>query len=477
VLHLIDESADINVTFDDALVTESIRNLEEHGALDDAQAMRRAVAEASDRQAQVGVRARHLGQRLELPSRLTRARALAPFVLLALALLIALFGAALAGQVMDTVDRRINVMAALAALLGLHWLTLLAWLLALCLPQRLAGAGNALGHLWLSLTARLTLGRGGEAAVLPRALVGLLERARLLPWVLGLASHLIWVLSFAVVLAALLFALAFRSYTLTWETTILSSETFVSAVHWLGVVPGWLGFPTPDANTVVAPVAGASGQRVWALWLLGCVTVYGLLPRLACAAWCALMFRSRRARLLPDYGLPYYRKLFARLDAMAPAVIVDPDPGLATGAASSTASGQYCGSTAPMVAVVAFELPPEMSWPPATLDRSAVLQLRADGSAGQRREVLDALARAHPRLSVVACAAASSPDRGTARMIRDILASSGQCRVLLMASGGAAGLPVIADSLVARWREWLATSQLQVECFTDWQQASRLEPT
>lgn len=448
-----------------ALVTEAVRELESRGPLDDAQALRAALAAAPGREAQVAERAWLLGERLELPERLRRARAAAPFVLLGLAALIALAGFLLAGQVVGATDRRINVMAALAALLGVHAFTLALWLLLLLWPG--SGAGSTLGRLWLELTARLTLGRGAEPAALLRALLALLERARLLPWVLGFASHAVWALSFAAVLAALVFALMFRSYTLSWETTILDPQSFVAAVRALGVAPAWLGFPVPDAATVLAPVADAAGQRRWALWLVGCVLVYGLLPRLLCALWCAAVWRLRRARLAPDHDAPYYRKLFARLDALAPPVVVDAE---ARAQDWQLAQASYAGQISDTFAVLGFELPPEVPWPPGPLPPGPSTVLKVDGGAGERRDALDTLARLRPRALVLACHAGSSPDRGTERFLRELLPTCGQCHLWLTAAAEP------APAQCARWQSWLAASGLQeVGCFADWESAIRFE--
>jgi len=444
--------------FADAVVTESIRLIEEHGPLDDAQALRGAIAAGGSREQQVVQRAHLLGRRLELQARWQRARALAPLVLLGMASAIVLAGLALAGSVVDAQDRRINVMAALAALLGLHALTLALWLVALALP--FASFGSALGRLWLELTARLTLGRGAEPAALLRAVLRLLERARLLPWLLGLASHAIWALSFAVVLAVLLFALAFRSYTLSWETTILGPEVFVAWVQGLGAAPAWLGFPVPDAATVRAPVADAAGQRQWALWLVGCVAVYGLLPRLACLLLCGVLWRARRDALAPDFAEPYYRRLFARLDALAPATVVDAD---GRHAARHPPQPRGAGETSDTLAVIGFELPPEIDWPPQPLPGAASIVRRIAGSAAERQGVLDELARTRPRTVVLACHAASSPDRGTERFVRDLLPHCGECRIWL------AGQPAPTEAQAARWRDWLQAADLQaVPCGTDW---------
>ena len=439
----------------DALLTESIRLIEEQGPLDDAQALRGALAVAGSREQQVTQRACLLADRLDLQARLQRTRALAPWVLLAMTGAIVLAGLALAGSVVDTQDRRINVMAALAALLGLHGLTLALWLIALALPA--ASFGTALGRLWLELTARLTLGRGAEPAALLRALLGLLERARLLPWALGFVSHAIWALSFAVVLAVLLFALAFRSYTLSWETTILSPELFVAWVRGLGTAPAWLGFPVPDAATVLAPLPDAAGQRAWAWWLIGCVAVYGLLPRVLCLLLCIAVWHARRGALMPDFAQPYYRRLFARLDALAPAAVVDADGRAADWRRSPATSA---GPTSDQLALIGFELPPECDWPPPALPPAAAIVQRIAGSAAERQSVLDMLARERPRTVVLACHGASSPDRGTERFVRELLPHCGECRLWL------SGQPAPTEAQCARWRAWLqAVGLAEVRCF------------
>jgi hypothetical protein len=137
---------------------------------------------------------------------MTRARHWAPWVLLGLVALIVVAGLGLAGNVVGGGERHINVIVALVSLLGLHALTLLLWLIGLWLPAGSFGTAS-LGWIWLSLTARVAGGKRGQAPLLVRATTGLLTRARLLPWAFGLVSHGIWSLSFAVVLAAMLFAL------------------------------------------------------------------------------------------------------------------------------------------------------------------------------------------------------------------------------------------------------------------------------
>ena len=76
---------------------------------------------------------------------------------------------------------------------------------------------------------------------------------------------------------------------------------------------------------------------------------------------------------------------------------------------------------------------------------------RIDGSAPARRALLDKLAEARPRASLLVCHAASSPDRGTERFLRDLLAHCGECRLWLADAGKDA-----ADAAASqRWIDWL----------------------
>lgn len=435
-------------SFQDAILTEAVQTIEQTGPLEDAQAMREAMALRDDGPGRIAERARILGARIGLVDELARGRAWAPWVLAGMVALIVFAGLALAGDVIGGAERRINVVVALASLLGLHLLTLCFWLLGLVLPT---GSFNlSFGWLWLALTARVAGGRRGQAPVLLRAGTRLLHRARLLPWALGFVSHAVWTLSFATALVSLVFALAFRHYRLDWETTILDPGFFVHAVAWLGVAPSWLGFPLPDVQAVLAPQATAAGQRAWALWLTGCVVAYGLLPRLLLAMLCAAVWHERRKRLQPDLSQPCYRALLARFEALAPRSIVDADHGAPP---RSAASGLALDSTTDELLAVGFELPDETPWPPEALQGTGARMLRIDGSAGARRDLLDTLAHEHPRRVLIVCRAASSPDRGTERFVREVIALCGECRLWLHGAGADA-------AALARWQAWLADTGL-----------------
>lgn len=454
------------LSFADALTTEAIRRIESDGPLDDQSVLRQLARAPEPAPWPLVQRARLLAERLGLPGRLARARDLAPLVLLGLATLMVVAGLGLAGAVVDAQERRINVIASLAGLLGLHGLSLLVWLTALLVPGHARGGALA-GRLWLALTARTALGRGREGAALLQAGVQLLERARLLPWLLGLASHLLWAIGFAVAIAALLGALAFRRYTLGWETTLLDPGQFARAIDALAWLPGRIGFPVPDATLIRAagdPAAppDAAGQAVLAWWLVGCVVVYGLLPRLLCALWCGALWQARSHRLQPDFALPYYRQLQARLDALAPARVVDAEHAPGRGAGLPQPADDAPG--APVL--LAFELPPEQPWPPVDLPPE-VRAWACDGSAAARAAAAQQVAAWRPRRLVVACQAAASPDRGTERLLRELLPLTASLRLWLV------GADQADEAQRARWPRWLHDTGLDalVHCHPHWQAA------
>jgi len=157
------------------------------------------------------------------------------------------------------------------------------------------------------------------------------------------------------------------------------------------------------------------------------------------------------------------RAVFARLDALEPPVVTDPEQRSTQAVPPRRTLG---GPAIPdTLAVIGFELPPEMPWPlPGSLNLAEgvggepVLLQRIDGSAAERQKVLAALEQARPWSLLVVCHAASSPDRGTARFLREVAPLARQCHLLLaLEAGGAA--PGSAESR-RRWADWLSSEQL-----------------
>ncbi|CAM5782094.1 DUF2868 domain-containing protein [Ottowia pentelensis] len=436
-----------------ALVGAAVQHIESAGALDDAAELRQAFAAQPTRAAQVQARAWLLGRRLGLPQELARWRQWGGWVALALAVLIALAGLA-AGRSVLAPDRSINAVAAFVSLLGLHALTLTVWLLGLL--ATLAGLhvrlGDwSLGRLALGLVARWPQGRGPHALDLWRGFGAVMQRQRLWPWLTGLISHGIWTAAFVLTLAVLAFGFAFQTYRLSWQTTILSAEFFQRFVQITGALPAALGFPVPDAQAVAQVgqagagfVPPAAGQREWAWWLMGCVAVYGLLPRALLALLSAWRWRAGVARLKGvDMADPEVQRIVRRLDALEPppAVIDAEHPG--AGAAAPAWPAAAPGAPGSWRAV-GFELPPDQAWP--LPPDPAAPPLHVSGSQAERQSALQQLAATRPQSLLLLVHAPASPDRGTARFVREAAALAQRAALWPLGAG---------DDQGARWRDWL----------------------
>ena len=434
----------------------AVRAIEEtDGALDDAQAVRHAARRWRGRDERVVARARCLGTAIGLELDIARWRAALPWLLVAAAVLVGVLASAIVAAVTGN-ERSINAVSALLAVLGLPTLSLALWGLGLAWRRPLGGGG--ISRWMLALAARLPGLRTPHGLRLLRSALDLLAGARLLPWVLGLANHLIWIGAFALLLAGLLWAFAFRAYTLSWETTILSPAFFERVVTVTGWLPARLGLPVPDAAHALAASAPVGDQRPWAWWLIGCTLVYGLAPRLVAAAWCWGVWRVRRTRLLAiDTADPYFRKLSARFERWDETVVRDAEqPAPATNAA------QHGSDVVPgRLVVIGFELPDATAWPPPALADPSGWIVRLRGTADERRRTLDRIAQTQPQRLLLVCHAPATPDRGTERFLRGALSWGAQGGLLLV--GAAADAPP-----VRRWQDWLGRVELdRVAVFSD----------
>lgn len=440
-------------------LAETLRLTEEQaGPLDDAEACRAARAGGGDLRRRLLARAAVLAQRDGLDRLLDHWRQGARLVLLLFAVLALGSGAGLAFAALGDGARPVNLLWALGSLLGLHLLTLAGWLLASLFG---GGAGSALGRLWLALSGRLL--RDSRGARLGPALLGLLGRAGLGRWALGLLSHTLWLLALGSALLALLALLATRRYGFVWETTLLPSDSFAALIHGLGALPALLGFPQPDLALLRASgeavVGGEAARQTWAAWLLGVFAVYGLLPRALLALLCLLRWRRGLAALDLDLAQPGYSRLRERLlpgserlgvcDA-APAQLHRPDGG---GAASVPGAAL----------LLAVEIDPARPWPPA-LPAGIVDGGHLDDGAS-RRALLERLAATPAARLLVACEPLRSPDRGTLGLLGELSRAAGACRVWLLPAPP--GAPLDAQRLAA-WQEALDGMALRWSAAPPW---------
>lgn len=411
-------------------LAEAVRLREAHwGPLEDADAVRQARLAGGTLTSRILLRARLLARREGLDALLGRWRqgAALTFILLVLATLLAGAGAALGA--LGNGSRPVNVLWALSALLGLHALMFVLWISTFAIRQ--TGA-TGLGRLWLWTTRKLA--RGPDSALVPQALLNLLARAGALRWLFGSVSHLLWLAALCAALAVLLAMLSTASYRFVWATTLLQPEAFVRLVAGLGWLPAQFGFAAPDPAVVQASdgvqALPAGAQAQWAVWLLGQVVCYGIVPRLLAGLGCVIMSARALRRLRIEPELPGYAALRDRLQPPTESIGLDQPAGpLRTPAVVAT---QTLPDLSGHAVLAGIELPPGTPWPPAMLPAQAhdagILDTRE-----QRNTLLDALARTPAPRLLLACDAHQTPDRGTLALIADLSGKAAQTRVWLSA--------------------------------------------
>ncbi|MCF5707004.1 DUF2868 domain-containing protein [Pseudomonas syringae] len=444
-------------------LTEAVRLRERQaGTLEDQEANRRARAAEGDLTTRITHRALWLAERDGMIAALHHWKQGARLALIALAVLAVLSGSGLAFAAMGDGQTPVNVFWALGSLLGLNLILLVSWGLGLVFAGR---NPSGLGRLWLWLSEKLA--RDAQAAQLAPALVLLLQRKRLNRWALGLVVNSLWLIALISALVVLLLLMSTRRYGFVWETTILSSDTFVSLTQTLGTIPAWIGFSVPDESMIRASGNGAliieNARQAWAAWLVGVLLVYGILPRLALAGFCLWRWKHGRAALRLDLEQPDYLELRERLMPSSERLGVnDAEPDLLHQVQRDAGTAKSEGAL-----LVAIELDDQQVWPPhlpAGIANAGVLDSRES-----RQKLLEQLTHYPPARLLIACDPRRSPDRGSFALIAELTRCAGATRIwLLPAPAGQTLDPervddwhVALDQLQLPWAESLPMSWLE----------------
>lgn len=366
--------------------------------------------------------------------------------------LVAGFSGAL--TMLDSQQGVVNIPWSLSAILGIHLLMLLLWILSLFMRSDGAWSGRVL----LSILARL---RGHHGAELAQGFVSFSQRNKLMPWWLGCVSQLIWLAGLFGSVLALLTAFSFQYYSFSWETTLLPSgvlQWLQESLSWLPQVLG-VGSDTLNQAGTGATLADEE-RRAWASWMIVVVVMYGLLPRLLALVVCllCLMVRMRLARL--DLSHPFWQRVLEYFLPKATAgQITDPAPDALVSARFTPSDGVFDGP----VAAVRFELDATDS-----LDRLALAsgQIREVDTRVEREEELQWLKATRPQKLLILCESGNSPDRGTLRWLTRAAQHTGVLGIFLLPpqSGQRNRQPV--------WQQLLIEAGLPAEqVLTDWSQA------
>jgi len=415
--------------FDDHWLIEALRLRESlWGPLEDSAESARARADGVSFETRLLRRSRLLAAREGLRETLSQWRAYGRLSFLLLTVIAFLAGCGAAATALGG-SGTVNLAPAITGLLGIHVLAFLLWVASFGLEP--GAAGSVLARAWLALTRKIA--RGPNSTLLARALLELFARQKLQRWGAGVLSHWFWALALVGALLTLLGLLATRRYTFHWETTLLNPDTFVTLVQALGFLPGLLGFPQPDAETIRSSSGllslPESAHAAWSVWLIGVVVVYGLLPRLAALLLSGFIVRQRLGRMQMDASLPGLAELRDRLMPRSENTGLD-EPAPATQLATLPPSHRMPGSPG-LVYLLGLELPAELGWDAAAIP-DGVFDLGIIDTREQRREVLDALRRQSARRLLVCCDARQTPDRGTVAQLAELAGLSEAVAIALL---------------------------------------------
>lgn len=448
---------------DACLLAEAVRLRERVGGrLDDTVANSHAREAGGSDQARLCERARHLAGILGLTEALPRWRRRLR-LLVSVGLLLAFVLGALSVQLgLTGRDGLVSLMGATVSLVGASLVMLLAWAVLGLMSPRARPTPPAKLLLWLSRRAGL-----GPALWLGGGAVEVLRTQRRLWAASGALTHALWLAALLGALLALILAVWFTRYQFVWQTTVAPPGFFVALVEALGWLPGLMGFPRPDADTVLAslnaPAGDPAGHRLWAWWLVGIAVAYGVLPRLLALTGCliALAAHGRTPRL--DLADPDWAPVLARLQPATQRTGVSDADSTSSVIDHVAAPRDTLGGPRHLLGL---ELHPGTAWPPA-LNLGDLHVHQADAHA-ERKAALAHLGEERRARLLLAIDVRNTPDRGLVRSIAECSHRAARTGVWLL--GGEARSP----ERMAMWRERLGEIGLPArDCLSDQQDAAR----
>ena len=432
------------------------------GPVEDAVEVRRAIAGGGSFEQRLLLRAQLIGQRSGWPALQAQ---LIKALRLSLGLLSVLFivvGIAAALGALATPNGHVNILMALVALLAVPTLSFVLWLASFFM----GGGGLGLSRLWLWLSQRLV--KSSDKSLLSNALLSLAERQQIMRWMLSAVNHWLWLLALSAACVALLALLAAKRYYFNWETTVLSPDRFVVLVQSLGVLPSYLGFLTPEESIIrqsdglQLQQLSAAAQVQWSSWLVGCVVVYGVLPRLV--AWLLSLFflRSRLYKLQIDTSQVGLIELRQRLQPSVESVGIDEEAGVDQVPVAQVSEQRPAKAASTLY--VGIELKPELHWPPITTIPAAWQDGGKVDSREQRAELLQRLSEAPFEHLLLCVDATQTPDRGVVAWLAELASYSPYCSIYLMHFSHDE-----ANELDAAWHSRLSTAGFNA-VYTDFEQ-------
>lgn len=428
------------------LLTEAMRHFEtlSETPLNDQAANNQARVSGGDFEQRVMQRALALAPSQALHNAFQQLRSLTAVCLGGGIVLASLAGAAAARLTLQaSTTEPLNFYWVLGSLMALPVLTLIVWLVLICIRPKTLSNGS-LGGLLHGLGRRL-LQRWHPDKIhiaTAQASTTLFSPAAGGPWLLSTLSHAIWLAYLLGCLTLCIALLSVQQYEFGWQTTILSPETYIRLTTALGHLPSVLGFSTPDAAQIAASQWPGSNtptlrpDSAWSGLLLGSLVVYGILPRALLLLLCWWLRRRRLRQFRLDIEQPEYARLRAQLmPQMERLGVVDPDD------SSTTTSKPVTDSLPPPpqqgpIALLGLEIEqPSCGWPPLAHDDWLDLGLVDDRSSRQRALTRLQQSERPPRLIWVISSLALTPDRSSQNFLSQLRQQTNAPLLLTLSEG------------------------------------------
>jgi hypothetical protein len=425
------------------LLAEQIRAIEEHQGVI---AQPPTPVADLDFSTWLAARNRALQQQPQIDSAVRHAPLLFRRVLLAVLVLAGLAGALTCAKSLASAGAQLNIFWVLGVLLGLSWISLLLWLVTLALHREQAGV---VAPLFSKLLDRLLPERPAPTSVqaADRVWFRRLFFSRAGAMRLGWITHGIWSAYLLGGVLGLTLLFTTRQFDFVWESTLLGGDSFVQITHWLTPPLEALGLPVPDTSQILASGLGDTGQaagarRTWALFLLGCVLVYGLVPRLLAGLICRLLEWRLQRRETLDLGQTYYIRLQREFwPRHTPPRVLDADPGPDLRQSPPAGSGDIARAALPAHCLwLGLELPQHCA-PPAVA-QGTLINIQDEQSLDQARRLMESQS-APVALLIDGNKAA---DRGLQRIVLQLAEHIGRKNLWLVLS---------ERPTQAKWQSWL----------------------
>lgn len=472
------------LTFRDRVLAEAVRVAEgtETGRKGVNAATRAGRNAGGDFEHRIATRAGAMPDAQKLSDALGQVGTATAVVVMVGLILSAIAGGAAAATALRSADQEpVNAFWVLGSLLGVQTLLLLAWVIVMVIPnasQTMAVAslgGIALG---LGRKASRWVNRGVyhaaaiEATIATQAGGGAGRGRSIGRWTFSAISHGLW-LSFNVgAMALLVTLLTVRQYAFSWETTILTADSYVKLTRGLAWLPDAAGIDTPDEVQIRATrgpgMNGAMREAsdAWSGLIVGCMLFYGVAPRLLLLAFSLGERRAACRKYRLDTSRPEFLLLRPLLmpGTASIGVVGKPADGVGVGFRPDETPSRAGPPRRPLgpPAIVGVELPraPEQ-WPPrlpnAGLNTNDWWDLGLADGRDDRLRILAELAGSgtEPSALITVCALTTTPDRGVAAFLSDLAGALNQPPILLLTAGDALRRRVASSDVGERVADWV----------------------